>query len=394
MGCHSTDKPSAGDFTQPLDGAEYAPPLACPAPEAAEIEASLRALAGRPVAVALSGGVDSAVTALLLQRAGAEVIGLTAHMFDRAGGASQPEVEGARQVAEALGIPLHVIDARDRFDQEVVRPFVEDYTAGLTPNPCVRCNHSVKLDQLVEAAAALGCARLATGHYVRTARRDGATALFKGADPKKDQSYFLFAAPPEGIARLLFPLGARRKEEIRALGASLGIGLEARPESQEVCFVEDGRAGDFVAARSLAARTPGVIEDEQGTALGSHRGVAHYTIGQRRGLGVASARGPLYVFGIDAARARVQVGPAALLLRRELQLSGCSWLRPELPERFSAVVRIRYRHPGQAAQVERLPGGRARVCFDAPVRAVAPGQAAVCYLGDEVLGGGWIERPK
>ncbi len=350
------------------------------------------------MAVALSGGVDSAVAALLLVEAGAEVIGLALRLHDPepdhplAPRACCPpdDLQDARRVAETLDMPFYVIDGRAAFAAGVVRPFVGAYLDGRTPNPCVGCNSFVKLARLARRARILGCEALGTGHY---ARLDAAGRLFAGADAQKDQSYFLFATAPSILRQLVFPVGGMTKAAVRARALAAGLPVAHKLESQEVCFVGGAGAGRFVMRQPEAAGDhSGVIRDEAGNQLGRHDGVMGFTIGQRKGIGIGGARSPLHVLAIDAEQRAITVGPAVSLMKRGLVASRVTWPAgaPEGPVRVS--VRIRYRSAGADAIVTPVGCDRARVDFEQPVRAVAPGQAAVFYRGEEVIGGGWIDE--
>ena len=352
--------------------------------------------------MALSGGVDSAVAAWRLKQAGAEVVGLSLRLHDPdpdnplAPRACCPpeDLQDARRVAEALEMPFYVIDARDAFDGAVVQPFVSAYLAGRTPNPCVGCNSFVKLDRLARRAKALGCVRLATGHYARLGRDGhgaGPVRLFRGVDRDKDQSYFLFGTAAPILDRLLFPLGASTKDEVRLQALEAGLPVAHKLDSQEVCFVGGAGAGRFVMRQPAAAGDhSGPIVDASGAVLGRHDGVMNFTIGQRRGIGVA-ARERLHVIGLNADRRTVTVGPVDALDKRGLTAGRASWPAGAPTEPVEALVKIRYRDAGTAATVTAHPNDRVEVRFHQAARAVAPGQAAVFYRGEEVLGGAWIE---
>jgi tRNA-specific 2-thiouridylase len=352
-------------------------------------------MSGR-VLVALSGGVDSSVAAALLVEQGFDVVGVTMRL---SGGGSRccslDDVEDARRVADRLGIRFYVADYADEFRREVMEPFADAYLAGRTPIPCVACNGRFKFHRLLERARALGAEAVATGHYARTARdpQSGAVALLRGADPAKDQSYFLFDLGPAQLARARFPVGGLDKAEVRARARELGLATADKPESMEICFVPDGDyAGVVEALRPGAAPGPGEVVDEQGRPVGRHGGVHRFTVGQRRGLDVALGR-RVYVQSLDAARNRVVVAPRERLAARGARLAATSWVAgapPPAPVR--ARVRVRHRHEGVAARIEPGAGGAAALRFETPVEAVTPGQAAVFYDGERVLGGGWIEE--
>ncbi len=380
----------------------WAPPASVrsDAPSRAEVDEQLAALRGRRVAVALSGGVDSAVAALRLVEAGAEPVGLALRLHDPdpdnplAPRACCPpdDLQDARRVCERLGIPFYVLDGRRDFEQAVVRPFVRDYVAGRTPNPCVQCNAFVKLERLVRRARALGCTALATGHYARSRSEDDGPHLFAGEDTVKDQSYFLFSLASSVLDHLFFPLGASTKDEVKTAAVAAGLPVGHKLESQEVCFVGGAGAGAFVRRQPEAAGlSSGPIVDERGQVLGRHPGIANFTVGQRKGLGVA-AGSRLHVLSVDREAHTVVVGPAERLLRTRLWGRDVNWLGRERTEAFEARVQIRYRDPGTPATVRPSTNGEVQVDFDRPVRAVAPGQAAVFRVGDEVVGGAWIRE--
>ena len=345
------------------------------------------------VVVALSGGVDSSVAAALLAEQGRDVVGITLALAgDASRCCSLADAEDARRVAEQLGVRFYVANYRDRFRREVVEAFADEYLAGRTPIPCVACNQRFKFRHLMERASALGAERVATGHYARIERdeRSGGWRLLRGLDRGKDQSYYLFDLSQEQLARIEFPLGGLCKPEVRERARALGLRTAEKPESQEICFVPDGDYASVVeAVRPGALPGSGEIVDEAGRMLGRHRGIHHFTVGQRRGLGVSSDR-KLYVKRIDASRNRVVVAGLEALGSSGARLVRVTWIAGAAPsEPVRARVQVRYRHEGADALVEPSPGG-ARLRFDEPVRAVAPGQAAVFYAGDAVLGGGWI----
>lgn len=357
----------------------------------------VRAPAARErVLVAMSGGVDSSLAAALLVEAGHEVVGVTMHLAgDTSRCCSLDDADDARRVAERLGIRFYVASYGERFRSEVMEPFADAYLSGRTPIPCVACNRRFKFHHLLERARALGATRVATGHYARVVEdpETGRRRLLRAQDHAKDQSYFLFDLSQAQLARIDMPLGALTKEEVRARARALGLPVADKPESQEICFVPDGDYARVVEAlRPQAVPGPGEIVDQAGQVLGRHRGIHHFTVGQRRGIGIGAAE-PLYVLSIDPERNRVCVGPERALGAREAFLEGVHWIGGAVPDgEVRAAVRVRHRHAPAPAAIAPLPDARARVRFDAPVRAVTPGQAAVFYRGDEVLGGGWIAR--
>jgi tRNA-specific 2-thiouridylase len=337
--------------------------------------------------VALSGGVDSATAAALLVEAGERVVGITMRLYDARGTRASiggrccgpRDVEDARRVAAHLDIPFYVADYSDEFKSRVMDDFVSEYASGRTPNPCVRCNQYIKFTPLLQRARALGATALATGHYARIV--DG--RLLRARDAEKDQSYFLFNMPREALSFVRFPLGGMEKREVRAHARRLGLPNAEKAESQEICFVPDGDYAGFVGRHTPLYE--GEIVDGTGQVLGRHPGIHHFTIGQRRGLRVA-AKEPLYVLSVDSASRRVTVGSAEALERKTVSVEELSWM-PEAPRR--AEVQIRYRHRPRPAWLKPC-GSRLEVEFDEPERAAAPGQAAVFYDGEMVLGGGFI----
>jgi len=357
------------------------------------------------VVAAMSGGVDSSVAAFLLKEQGYEVIGLTMDLYDlkdsRCDGASGRKgccgwqaKEDAARAAASLGIPHYVVDLRREFEEAVVSDFCREYGLGRTPNPCVRCNEHIKFKALTARASRLGARWIATGHYARTARdpSSGRIVLRKGRDPAKDQSYFLYALTQDQLGGAIFPVGELAKADVRRIARKLGLKAADAPESQEICFVPDRRYAAFVASRCPAALEPGPILDGRGRVLGRHQGILNFTIGQRKGLGIA-APNPLYVLKIDAGRQAVIVGSNEGLYQTTLFVERVNFIAIDrLREERTLKVRIRYRHAEAEARVTPESCGRVRVEFAKPQRAVTPGQSAVFYDGDVVVGGGII-RP-
>jgi tRNA-specific 2-thiouridylase len=350
----------------------------------------------------MSGGVDSSVAAALVAEQGHDVVGVSMQLYDHRDADASfgscctlDDLHDARRVAAAINIPHYILNFERHFDEQVVSNFVAEYAAGRTPLPCAHCNSELKFATLAERAAALGADRVATGHYARvehdaSAGAPGRYLLKRGVDPAKDQSYFLFSLTQAQLATAMFPVGDQPKHAVRAHARRLGLAVADKPDSQEICFVADNDYASFVAART-SPRT-GAIVTEQGQVLGRHEGIHRFTVGQRKGLGIASPTGaPLYVLALRPDDAQVVVGPRKALERTTLTVAGVNWIveRPAADRR--AAVQIRHRNPPAAATVRPLADDRAEVVFDAPQTAVTPGQAAVWYDGDVVLGGGWIE---
>ncbi len=359
----------------------------------------------------MSGGVDSSVAAALLAEQGHDVVGVSMQLYpstpsgrsgpvaaapvsDRAYGTccTLDDLHDARRVAQAIGVPHYILNFESRFDEAVVSNFVREYVAGRTPIPCAHCNSDLKFSALLERAIGLGAGALATGHYARITRDEAGTyRLRRGLDHGKDQSYFLFSLTQEQMARALFPVGHLDKDAVRAHARRLGLRVAEKPDSQEICFVPDGDYAAFVEREAPALTRPGAIVSESGRVLGTHAGVHRFTIGQRKGLRLSSSD-PLYVTHIDAAAARVTVGPKDALGRVSLTASGVNWTSGAAPEGWRRVAaQIRHRSTAAAARVRALDEARAALAFDEPQTAVTPGQAVVFYEGDEVVGGGWIE---
>ncbi len=345
------------------------------------------------VMVALSGGVDSAVAALLLADRGYEVDTITLLLREDQNGGAVPSPEAihrARAVSDQLGVEYRLIDARDAFRTEVVDYFIAEYTAGRTPNPCVPCNRFVRFGFLLDYALALGDAHLATGHYARIQRVDGRCQLLRGRDSTKDQSYFLYRLTQEQLAHAMFPVGDLTKEAVRGIAARHNLPVKGQAESQDICFLADGDYRSFLAEHAPHALEPGTIRDTEGRLLGRHQGLAGYTIGQRKGLGI-SAPEPLYVLAIRPDENTLIVGTADELGRDECLVEEMHIISgEEPPDPFRAEAQIRYRARPAPVTVEPLGGRQARVRFDAAQRDITPGQSLVLYEGDVVLSGGVI----
>ncbi|MFH0823364.1 MAG: tRNA 2-thiouridine(34) synthase MnmA [Pseudomonadota bacterium] len=337
------------------------------------------------VAIAISGGFDSATSALLLKRQGHQVIGL--HMLIHE--ASEEIRENAHRVAKQVGIEVVSVDLRDKFAEVVVEPFLKGYECGFTPSPCPICNRHIKMDYLLRYAAVMGCDKLATGHYAAIADTEGGAALFKGMSIEKDQSYFLFMLTRDMLGRLMFPLGSMSKEQVRTLAGDAGLSVAGDEESQELCFIPHGDYRVFLERKGVKSR-PGPIKDLEGKVLGTHKGITAYTIGQRRGLGISSER-PYYVIRIHGDSNTVIVGRTEDTRSSVLRISEVNLLTSRNPLEGSRYqVKVRSTTTPSWATVQSAEGGRLTFRFDTPQSGVAPGQAAVFYEGDRVMGGGWI----
>ena len=344
---------------------------------------------GARIVVAMSGGVDSSVTAALAARTGAEVIGVTLQLYDYGAAVRRPgaccagqDIYDAKMVADRLGIAHYVLDYESRFREDVIDRFVDEYAAGRTPVPCASCNQGVKFVDLIAFARELGADCLATGHYVRRIVNDGRAELHRGADPRRDQSYFLYGTTREQLDFLRFPLGDLPKDEVRRIAAELTLEVAAKPDSQDICFVPDGDYAGLVKRIRPETEAPGEIVDLDGQVLGAHRGIVHFTVGKRRGIEIGGQREPLYVVRIEPDRRRIVVGPRRALAVESLRVADWNWLGEDQRE---LSLKVRSLAPA-------VPGSRDGewVRFGQPEYGVAPGQAAVAYDGTRLLGGGWI----
>lgn len=354
------------------------------------------------VVAAMSGGVDSAVAAALARQAGYDVVGITLQLYasgtaTRRKGAccAGQDIEDARQAAAQIGIPHYVLDYTERFRKSVIEDFASSYARGETPVPCIQCNQTVKFHDLLGAAKDLGAQALVTGHYIQRLPTPSGPELYRAVDASRDQSYFLFATTRAQLEFVRFPLGGFPKSETRAVAASLGLGLADKPDSQDICFVPQGRYSNVVQKLKPGAIAPGDIVDLEGRVLGRHDGIIHFTVGQRKGLGLAHHE-PLFVLRIDAARHQVVVGPREALATRRIRLRDLNWLSADLPDAGPRPVLARVRSTRQPVRAEiRVVNGRVDVELLDPEEGVAPGQACVLYDFDEparMLGGGFIMR--
>jgi tRNA-uridine 2-sulfurtransferase len=363
------------------------------------------------IVVAMSGGVDSSVAAALLAEQGHEVIGLSMQLYDQSEGqtsfgscCSIDDLHDARRVAAAIRIPHYIMNLERQFNEQVVSNFIEEYAAGRTPLPCAHCNSDLKFATLADRARGFGADVVATGHYARV-EHDAASARYvlrRGADAAKDQSYFLFSLTQDQLARAAFPIGDRPKEAVREYARRHGLPVADKPDSQEICFIPDHDYRSFVTKHVPDAARGGVMVDEEGRVLGTHAGIHRFTVGQRKGLGLAeqalprrsgeaAKAGPMYVLALRPADRQVVVGPKQSLERTTLTASGVNWIaeRPDGPRRVDA--QIRHRHQAAPATIRAIGSAQADIVFDAPQIAITPGQPVVFYEGDAVVGGGWID---
>ncbi len=366
------------------------------------------------IAVAMSGGVDSSAAAAILKEQGHDLVGFTMQLWNQRRGISIDEngeplpsrccslddVYDARRVAEELGFPFYVLNLEKEFERDVVQPFVSSYLNGETPIPCVACNSRLKFASLDKLALSLGCEKVATGHYARVEFDESTNRyrLLRGKDPQKDQSYFLWELSKDQLSRAMFPLGELSKPDAREAARRSDLAVAEKKESQEICFVPDGDYAGFIdrylAAEQQTDRLPGAgeIVTAAGEVIGAHTGIHRFTIGQRRGIGIANAR-PLYVLNVDSEKNRIVVGHEEELASDGFTAAGVNWIALEHPvDPIHAEVRVRYRHTPAPATITPLHDNRARVKFDEPQRAITPGQATVFYRGNEVVGGGWIVK--
>jgi len=338
----------------------------------------------------MSGGVDSSVVAAILKDQGHDVFGITMQVLDDS---RRQHIDDAALVAAHLSIPHHIVDLVQPFRLSVKKYFIEEYRVGRTPNPCARCNPLIKFGLLLENALQLGADYLATGHYARLEHyENGASCLLKGVDPQKDQSYFLFALKQQQLSKVIFPLGSHTKDKVREMAAKFGLPVKDKSDSQEICFISDDNYIRFLEEEGGLTGLDGTIVDCSGKILGRHSGIHRYTVGQRRGLGIAHSE-PLYVLGVDAPRKEVVAGKESELYCDGLTASGFNWL--SIPQNFplKAMCKIRYRHQPVECDVYENSAGAIVVSFAKSQKSVTPGQSVVLYDGDRLLGGGWIEMP-
>jgi tRNA-specific 2-thiouridylase len=352
---------------------------------------------GKPrIVVAMSGGVDSSVAAALLARGGADVVGITLQLYASGAPARKgsccagQDIYDAGRVAARLGIPHYVLDYESRFREKVIADFADTYARGETPIPCVRCNERVKFADLMDKARELGAEALATGHYVRRVEGASGAELHAARESARDQSYFLFATTQAQLDYLRFPVGDMDKSAVRAIASELGLVTAAKPDSQDICFVPEGRYTSVIDRLRPDAARPGEIVGLNGAVLGHHEGITNFTVGQRKGLGLSGNEEPLFVVRLDSARARVVVGPRAALASSSIILRDVNWLETFSDSAMDCTVKVRSMRPPVAARVTPLAGRTAQVELAVAEDAIAPGQACVFYDGSRVLGGGWI----
>ncbi len=352
------------------------------------------------VVVAMSGGVDSSAVAALLHEQGYQVIGITLQLYDHGAMVNKKgaccagqDIHDARRVSETLGIAHYILNYENKFKESVMDDFVDSYLAGETPIPCVKCNQSVKFKDLLQVAKDLGADCMATGHYVQRIEKDGKGQMLRAADPSRDQSYFLFATTQEQLDFLRFPLGhLKSKDETRALAARFGLTVADKPDSQDICFVPSGGYAKVIEKLRPGALDGGDIVLMDGTVIGRHDGIINYTVGQRKGLGIGGGE-PLYVIKLDAEKKQVIVGAKSDLLKQSFIIKDCNWLTDDgwrMTDDKEIIVKLRSMHPGVAATITRLENGRAEITLKEPQAAISPGQACVAYIGNQLLGGGWI----
>jgi tRNA-specific 2-thiouridylase len=359
---------------------------------------------GRRVVVAMSGGVDSSVVAAMLSEQGYDTVGVSMRLYKTAdsdaskGCCSPDDLYDARSVASDIGMPFYVVNYQEEFEEKVIQHFVAEYQRGRTPSPCVLCNDHVKFDTLLNLACSVQASSLATGHYARIEQDEtGRWQLLRGVDRNKDQSYFLFGIKREMLPKIMFPLGGLTKEKVREIAGQFQLPTAVKPESQDLCFVGGKHYLNFLESRLVEEnRIPGeIVHVVTGETLGRHDGIHRFTVGQRRGVGIGGSEVPLYVVGICPESGCVKVGPKATLEQNRFTVSGCNWLAFDcLDAPLETGVQVRYRHRPVPAIIEPMSSGQVTVSLVNPEPGIAPGQAAVFYRDEEVLGGGWIDSPK